>query len=99
MKTKNSELLEKVSRKPRNDSPINRENRRVLGPSIKERPEEVESREHFGHWEIDTLLGARDKDDPVLLTLVDRKTSLEIMLKIDQKNNANIYKSINQLNK
>src|SRR5690625_64637 len=99
MKTKNIDLLEKVSRKPRNDSPINRENRRVLGPSIKERPEEVESREHFGHWEIDTLLGARDKDDPVLLTLVERKTRLEIMLKIDQQDHANVDQAMNHLYK
>src|SRR5699024_2881898 len=37
MKTKNIDLLDKVSRKPRNDSPIHRENRRVLGPSIEDR--------------------------------------------------------------
>lgn len=43
MKTKSIDLLEKVSRKPRNDSPIYRENRRVLGPSIEERSDEVES--------------------------------------------------------
>jgi len=49
MRTKNIDLLEKVSRKPRNDSPIHRENRRVLGPSIEARPEEVASRKIFGH--------------------------------------------------
>lgn len=99
MKTKNIDLLEKVSRKPRNDSPTHRENRRVLGPSIKERPEEVESREHFGHWEIDTMIGARAKDDPVLLTLVERKTRFEIMLKIDQQNQASVDQAMNQLYK
>ena len=90
MNTKNIDLLEKVARKPRNDSPTHRENRRVLGPSIKERPEEIESREHFGHWEIDTMLGARDKDDPVLLTLVERKTCFEIILKIDRQDQPNV---------
>src|SRR5690625_3016399 len=69
MKTKNIDLLEKVSRKQRNDSPTHRENRRVLGPSIEERPEEVDSRKQFGHWEIDTLIGTRAKDNPVLITL------------------------------
>src|SRR5690625_2563808 len=46
MKTKNIDLLKKVSRKPRSESRKHRKNRRVLGPSIKDRP-----REHFGHWE------------------------------------------------
>src|SRR5690625_4399849 len=99
MKTKNIDLLEKVSRKPRNDSPTHRENHRVLGPSIKERPEEIESREHFGHWEIDTMLGARDKDDPVLLTLVERKTRFEIMLKIDRQDQPNVDRAMSDFYK
>ncbi|WP_436871855.1 IS30 family transposase [Mammaliicoccus sciuri] len=97
MKTKNIDLLEQVSRKPRNDSPIHRENRRVLGPSIEERPKEVDSRKHFGHWEIDTLLGAKDKDDPVLLTLVERKTRFEIMLKIDRQDQQMVDQAMNDL--
>jgi len=97
MKTKNINLLEKVSRKPRNDSPKHRENRRVLGPSIKDRPEKVESREHLGHWEIDTLIGSKTKDDPVLLTLVERKTRFEIMLKINQKSKEFVNKAMQQL--
>jgi len=99
MKTKNIDLLEKVSRKQRTDSPTHRENRRVLGPSIEERPEEVDSRKHFGHWEIDTLIGARSKDDPVLLTLVERKTRFEIMLKIDQQDQLKVNQAMSMLYK
>lgn len=97
MKTKNIDLLEKVSRKNRNDSPINRENRRVLGPSIETRPEDVESRKHFEHWEIDTLIGARTKNDPVLLTLVERKTRFELMFKIDRQNQPSVDLAMNEL--
>lgn len=97
MKTKNIDLLEKVSRKPRNDSPNHRKNRRVLGPSIEERPEEAASRKRFGHWEIDTLIGARAKDDPVLLTLVERKTRFEIIIKIDEQNQPKVDQAMNQL--
>lgn len=97
MKTKNIDLLEKVSRKPRNDSHTHRENRRILGPSIEKRPKDIETRTHFGHWEIDTLLGARAKDDPVLLTLVERKTRFEIILKIDQQDQASVDHALDQL--
>jgi len=97
MKTKNIDLLEKVSRKPRNDSPKHREHRRVLGPSIKDRPDKVDTREHFGHWEIDTLIGTKTKNDPVLLTLVERKTRFEIMLKIHQKSKDFVNKAMKQL--
>jgi len=84
METENIDLLEKASRKPRNNSPKTRKHRRVLGPSIKERPKKVETRERFGHWEIDTLIGARSQEDPALLTLVERKTRFELIMKIDQ---------------
>src|SRR5690625_3857780 len=99
MRTKNIDLLEKVSRKPRNDSPTQRDNRRVLGPSIKESPEKVESRKHFGHWGIDTLLGTRTKDDPVLLTLVERKTRFEIILKAHQQTQDIVDKAMKHLYK
>src|SRR5690625_3867088 len=47
MEAKNIDLLEKVSRKPRNDSSIFREYRSVLGPSFKDRPYDVESIDDF----------------------------------------------------
>src|SRR5690625_6730781 len=97
MNTKNNDLHEKVSRKQRTDSPTQREKRRVHGPSIEERPEEVDSRKHFRHWEIDTLIGARSKDDPVLLTLVERKTRFEIMLKIDQQDQLKVNQAMSML--
>lgn len=33
-----------------------RTNRRILGTSIQERPAIIDSREEFGHWEIDTVI-------------------------------------------
>ncbi len=33
-----------------------RKNKKVLGKSISERPLEIELREQFGHWEIDTVI-------------------------------------------
>ncbi|WP_257347665.1 IS30 family transposase, partial [Pseudalkalibacillus decolorationis] len=36
-----------------------RKNKRILGQSIEERCDSVESREEFGHWEIDTVIGKK----------------------------------------
>ncbi len=36
-----------------------RKNKKNLGKSIEERPEQVDLREEFGHWEIDSVLGQR----------------------------------------
>lgn len=82
MKTKNIDLLEKVSRKQRTTKSKQRRNVRVLGTSIEDRPESVEDRQEFGHWEIDTVVGNIYADEPVLLTLVERKTRFEKIFKI-----------------
>lgn len=61
-----------------------RKNKKVLGTSIEERPESIETRDEFGHWEIDTVLGHKSKDE-ALLTLVERKTRMEIIRRIPSK--------------
>ena len=47
--------------------------------SIEHRPKSVEERLEFGHWEIDTVIGRKCADDPVLLTLVERKITFELL--------------------
>ena len=94
MKARNIDLLEKLSRKPNNNEPKSRRNKRILGESIEKRPKEVDIREEFGHWEIDTVLGLKKASDPVLLTLVERKTRFEWMLKIAAKTEEAVDKAL-----
>lgn len=83
MRTKNINLLEKVGRKSRTTKDKSRRNMKVLGTSIEERPKFIHHRQEFGHWEIDTAEGNIDADDPVLLTLVERrKTRFEKIFRI-----------------
>lgn len=64
MRTKNMDLLEKLSRKIKEGRLGHRPNKRVLGTSIEERSKEVETRETFGHWAIDTVVGNRPSRMP-----------------------------------
>jgi len=41
---------------------VTHKNSRLLGLSIEERSAEVATREEFGHFEIDTIVGKRDYD-------------------------------------
>lgn len=65
--------------------------RRVLGTSIDERPDVVNSRAAFGHWEIDTVLGVKRAGEPAILTLVERQTryALTVYLAGKQANLVN----------
>jgi IS30 family transposase len=67
----NMDLALKLRRSTKKKRP--RENKRVLGPSIETRCPSVETREEFGHWEIDTVIGKKSKDE-ALLTLIERQT-------------------------
>src|SRR5690606_10225970 len=79
---KNIDLPLKVSRNTK--SKRIRQHKKILGTSIEQRPAHIDEREEFGHWEIDTVLGSRTKG-AALLTLTERKTRNEHILKIDRK--------------
>lgn len=82
LKVKNMDLVLKLRRKTKSSK--SRSNKRILGRSIEERPESIETRKEFGHWEIDTVLGHKSKDQ-ALLTLVERKTRMSIIQRISSK--------------
>lgn len=60
---------------------IVRKHKRELGRSIELRDAIVETRKEFGHWELDTVRGTKDKTDDVLVTLLERKSRLYIALR------------------
>lgn len=75
-----------------------RQNKRVLGCSIEEHPAEMDKREDFRHWEIDTVVGKRKKES-VLFTLTERKTRAEIILKIPGKASDAVSNAIRSIKK
>ena len=59
---------------------ISRKHKRELGKSIELRNPNIETREEFGHWELDTVRGTKDKTDHVLISLLERKSRLYVAL-------------------
>lgn len=57
-------------------------NKNTLGKSIEERPETVNNRSEFGHWEIDLVLGKKTKGEAVVMTLVERQTRFALACKL-----------------
>nr|WP_241234887.1 IS30 family transposase [Veillonella caviae] len=58
-----------------------REHKRKLGKSIDLRDKSIDSRKEFGHWELDTLRGIKNRNDQVLVSLLGRKTRIYIALR------------------
>lgn len=95
LEVRNLDLPVKLRRNTK--SKRTRANKRILGTSISERPASIDAREVFGHWEIDTVIGTKDKHDNVLLTLAERKTRQYIIRKIKSKTCESVLRELNSL--
>ena len=97
MSLTNMDLWLKLQRntKPKRD----RERKRILGQSIDDRPQEINDRLTFGHWEIDTVVGKKNKGEPVALTLTERLTRYQITIKISSKNELAVKETMERLSK
>lgn len=71
-------------------------NPRHYGKFIDERPESISQRLAYGHWEIDTVVLTRAKN-PVLLTLTQRKTRLEVIRLISDKTSQAVNSELEKL--
>lgn len=71
--------------------------RATKGESIENRPKEVMSRAEFGHWEMDTVVGARGLARKSLLVLTERKTRKETILLLKEHTSAAVVKALDRL--
>lgn len=70
-----------------------RSKRPPKGESIEKRPEEINSRETFGHWEMDCVEGKKGTKK-TLLVLTERKTRREIIRLMKDKTAASVVKTL-----
>lgn len=66
--------------------------------SIEYRPKEANTREEYGHWEGDLVIGKATRG-AVLFTLTERKTREEIIVKIASKKAEEVANALNKLEK
>jgi len=91
----NKHLLHKGKRR-RTYRKVRHIKRPPRGDSIEQRPEHINSRLQFGHWEMDSVVGNRNKGQS-LLVLTERKTRYEIILKWNGQSAQNTVTALNRL--
>lgn len=82
----------KYKYKDKNSLPTNK-----IPYSIELRPEYINNRSSFGHFEIDTVIGTSRGKHECLLTMTERKTKYEMIFKISSKTAENVVNKINQI--
>lgn len=65
--------------------------------SIESRPDKINSRQSFGHFELDTVLSKSKGIHHCLLTITERKTRFEIILRLSSKSSNEVVNKINQI--
>lgn len=91
----NKDLPDKSNRKRKYNNV--RQTRPPRGTSIEKRPPEVDTRETFGHWEMDTVKGKRGISKHSLLVLTERKTRQEIQIKIPDGTAESVTRALDNL--
>jgi IS30 family transposase len=93
----NKDLWQKRNKKRRKYRPVGRVSRlNRMCRSIEKRPLSVEKRSNYGHWEGDTLKGPRGSKMS-LITLTERKSREEIIIKVGQASQEKIKEAFDEL--
>lgn len=92
----NKDLPVKGNRKNTHNKVV-RMARAPRGDSIEARPEEIMAREEFGHWEMDSVVSAKETTKKRLLVLTERKTRHEIIVLLENGKTETVVAAMNKL--
>ena len=96
MRLTNKDLPFKGSRRKTKTKHIHRMKSASKGDSIEKRPEEVNTRQEPGHWEMDLVVSCRG-GHKCLLVLTERVTRQEIMRLIPDKTAGSVVRALNTI--
>lgn len=75
-----------------------RKNKKCYGTSIDERPEDVDLRTEEGYWEGDTVVGKRNGREAVILTPLEKKTSITLRFEYPARPAEDILAAADSMN-
>lgn len=91
--------LKKTWLRRKGKKPKSRETRGkfLVGHSIHERNAEIETRESFGHWELDTMVSSRGQSKGGFATFVERKTRFYLTIPIQDRSKHSMLEAMRKV--
>lgn len=83
--------------KKRKKRKVTIQKRASRGDSIEKRPKDILTREEFGHWEMDTVVGAQGVSKKSLLVLTERKTRKEFIFLLKSHTALEVVKTLDRI--
>jgi len=78
-------VLTTLRQKGKRKKPVENRGKFAVGKTFAHRPKEVESRDIFGHWELDTIVSGRGKSKGCVATFIERKTRLYTAIRMPNR--------------
>jgi IS30 family transposase len=75
---------------------VGKAGRNLKGESIDKRPKEANERKEYGHWEMDLIVSCRGGRG-ALLTMTERKTRQEIIIRLPDKTRRAVKRATDRL--
>ena len=97
LKLTNKDLPVKKNKKRGYKKVRKQQARAAAGDSIEKRPDEIDQREEFGHWEMDSVIGKKGVSKNTLLVLTERKTRDEIIFKLPDHTDEAVVAALDKL--
>lgn len=94
----NEDLWEKNDKKRKHSGVARPSRKNRTGRSIEERPEDVEDRQEYGHWEGDLVKGPRGSSAS-LLTFTERHSREEIIIKLSSATQEAVKEALDGIEK
>lgn len=95
----NKDLPVKKDNKRRKYQRVRIPHKNLKGTSIEDRPNSVEDRVEYGHWEMDCVVGKQGGSGTTLLVLSERKSREEIIYKMVNKTQECVLKVLDTIEK
>ena len=92
----NKHLPEKTRRRKRTHNAV-KATRPPKGTPIDRRPEEINSRLTFGHWEMDSVIGTVKGKRQSLLVFTERLTRFEIIVRVSSKTSYATVRALDRI--
>lgn len=92
----NEDLPEKARRGKKHHK-VRKASRPPVGEIIDNRPESIDTRDEFGHWEMDTVYSSKNSTRRCLLVLTERKTRKEIIILMQDRTAKSTVRALNRL--
>lgn len=93
----NKDLYTKRNKRKKKYDQVRPAHKNLKGTSIEQRPDHVNDRDEYGHWEMDTVYSGKKKSKSCLLVLTERMARQQYLIRMPDRTSDSTIKALDRL--